>query len=92
MIVVYVLGVVAGAYGVALGILMVWGKKRMTIQRTRTEEVIVQPASSQNVLDTTTARPHYKKRNLTIEIPDLAQEPEESESRFIKKFYKVMTI
>ncbi|OMJ85876.1 hypothetical protein SteCoe_12718 [Stentor coeruleus] len=91
MLVVYALILVHSFYLLIILITTIVNKRLGTIQRTKTEEVIVTSSVAHTGIETSCSRPSYKKNNLTIEVPDTSMEVEDTESKFIKQYYKVIS-
>ena len=89
MIVVYVLVVVYATFVLLMIYLLLCARKPITVQRTQTEEIIVQPSVLSTTNDCNTTRPSYKKKNLTINIPSTSSPEEDEDTKFIKDFYRV---
>ena len=90
MIVLYVLAIVYFIFLIAFILTLLFTKKAASVQRSQTEEIIVNSNTTHSVIESVTSRPSYKKHNLTIEIPDTQGHVEDTEAQFIKKYFKVI--
>lgn len=90
MIVLYALILVHSFYMLIILVTTIINKRLGKIQRSKTEEVIVTSSIAHTGIETSCSRPSYKKNNLTIEVPDNSMEIEDTESKFIKQYYKVI--
>ena len=86
----YVLIFVLGLYFISLGLTLMFSKKAAVVQRSQTEEIIVNGNTSSTFNEIQTSRPSYKKNNLRIEIPSPEAEAEDSDTKFVKTYYKVI--
>lgn len=89
MIVLVILGVVYTSFLVSMVLTIIFAKKSATVQRTRTEENIVNHSHTNTVVEVSTHRPSYKRNNLTIDIESPNTLPEDPDAKFIKDYYKV---
>lgn len=80
------------AYFALLAVNVLVFKKLERVKSQENENVAINPHITYLGNESASPRPNYKKKNLTIEIPDLTTEVQDTEIRFIKKYYKVKTI